>query len=211
MCRTALHWACKRNHTSVVRFLIANGADINIKTFNDESVASLASSEEALLLLDCSLEEVAEKLMVESQGSLPIIPHYLKNPPFPYGEMVHQDLQSTTLDKNSSDHSHLQTSDGNEGGKWNTGCNKKTTEQDCSRSHIPLVLKLRVHGSKESDFIEVEISSFTYQALLEICAEELEVGVSRIVKIRKLPNILVRNNRDVQRMSSGQELEVVLL
>lgn len=33
---------------------------------------------------------------------------------------------------------------------------------------------------------------------------------SLIAKIRKLPNILVRKDRDVQRLKEGQELEVVL-
>ena len=50
----------------------------------------------------------------------------------------------------------------------------------------------------------------TYQALLAACCEELEVGVSDVAKIRKLPNILIRKDRDVQRMKEGQELEVVL-
>jgi hypothetical protein len=105
--------------------------------------------------------------------------------------MVHHDLQpSSTTD---------------------TGMSKgKNDVQEWNRPIAEtLVLKLRIHGSEESDFIEVELSSLTYQALLEACAEELEVGVSDITKIRKLPNILVRKDRDVQRLSNGQELEVV--
>lgn len=34
--------------------------------------------------------------------------------------------------------------------------------------------------------------------------------MSQILKIRKLPNILIRKDRDVQRLRDGQELEVVL-
>lgn len=213
--RTALHWACKRNHTSIIRFLIANGADSNIKTFKNESAASLASSEEALLVMDCLLEETVEKLMLESQNTVPIVPNYLKNPPFPYGDMVHHDLEQAP-DKDSakpflSTESPMQStsetiSNGDGGCEARTGITRECTSDLAN----PLVLKLRVHGSQESDFIEVEIASLTYQGLLETCAEELEVDISTIAKIRKLPNVLVRKDRDVCRMSTGQELEVVL-
>ena len=58
--------------------------------------------------------------------------------------------------------------------------------------------------------MEVEVPSATYSALLKACCEELEVQTSDVVKIRKLPNVWVRKDRDVQRMKEGQELEVVL-
>ena len=73
-----------------------------------------------------------------------------------------------------------------------------------------LLVKVRVNGSGESDFVEVEVAPPTYSALVSACCEELELAVSEVVKIRKLPNILVRKDRDVQRMKDGQELEVVL-
>lgn len=73
-----------------------------------------------------------------------------------------------------------------------------------------LLVKIRVCDSGESDFYEVELPSLTYEALLKYSAEELEVDVSQISKIRKLPNVLLRRDRDVQRLAEGQELEVVL-
>ena len=77
--------------------------------------------------------------------------------------------------------------------------------------HSPLLLvKVRVNGSGESDFVEVEVAPPTYSALISACCEELELAISEVVKIRKLPNILVRKDRDVQRMKDGQELEVVV-
>ena len=75
---------------------------------------------------------------------------------------------------------------------------------------LPLLLKVRVAGSNDSDFVEVELCSLSYQALLRVCCEELEVQPSDILKIRKLPNVWVRKDRDVQRMREGQELEVVV-
>ena len=79
-----------------------------------------------------------------------------------------------------------------------------------SSSTPPLLVKVRVVGSGECDFVEVEVPSATYPALLKACCEELEVQTSDVVKIRKLPNVWVRKDRDVQRMKEGQELEVVL-
>ena len=77
-------------------------------------------------------------------------------------------------------------------------------------SSSPLLVKVRVSGSGESDFVEVEVAPPTYPALVSACCEELELTPSDVAKIRKLPNVLVRKDRDVQRMADGQELEVVL-
>ena len=65
-------------------------------------------------------------------------------------------------------------------------------------------------GSSDSDFVEVELCSLSYQVLLRACCEELEVQPSDVLKIRKLPNVWVRKDRDVGRMREGQELEVVV-
>lgn len=73
-----------------------------------------------------------------------------------------------------------------------------------------LLVKIRVNGSGETDFYEVEVPSLTYESLLKACADEIEVETSQVAKIRKLPNILIRRDKDVQRLKEGQELEVVL-
>ena len=65
-------------------------------------------------------------------------------------------------------------------------------------------------GSGESDFVEVEVPALTYSALLRACCEELDLSSTEVAKIRKLPNVLIRKDKDVQRMKEGQELEVVL-
>jgi hypothetical protein len=76
--------------------------------------------------------------------------------------------------------------------------------------HSPLLVKVRVCGSGESDFVEAEVAPPTYPALVSACCEELDLATSDVAKIRKLPNVLVRKDRDVQRMRDGQELEVVM-
>ena len=79
-----------------------------------------------------------------------------------------------------------------------------------SSTSQPLVVKVRLCGSGECDFVEVEVPSVTYQALLQTCCEELEVNAADVAKIRKLPNVLIRKDRDIQRMKEGQELEIVM-
>lgn len=60
------------------------------------------------------------------------------------------------------------------------------------------------------DFVEVPVSSMSFQALLEACCEELEVKASDVAKIRKLPDVLVRKDADVARLTGDERLELVL-
>ena len=73
-----------------------------------------------------------------------------------------------------------------------------------------LLVKVRISGSGESDFVEVEVPSLTYSSLLKSISEELEVATHEIAKVRKLPNVWVRKDKDVQRLKEGQELEVIV-
>ena len=77
-------------------------------------------------------------------------------------------------------------------------------------AHPAMLVKCRIANSFEEDFVEVEVPSLTYSALLQSCCEELEVESTTVAKIRKLPNTLVRKDRDVMRLNSLQELELVL-
>ena len=61
-----------------------------------------------------------------------------------------------------------------------------------------------------SDFVEVEVPSLSYSSLLKCCCEELEVPPEGVARIRKLPNVWIRKDKDVQRLIEGQELEVIL-
>ena len=74
-------------------------------------------------------------------------------------------------------------------------------------------MKVRIANSGEEDFVEVELDRFnlTYESLLERCCDELDLSKSAVKKIRKLPNILIRKDKDLQRLIDHQELEVVLL
>eukprot|EP00795_Rhopilema_esculentum_P016970 gene16970-8471_t len=74
-----------------------------------------------------------------------------------------------------------------------------------------LVLKVRVAGA--DDFIEVELNNklLTYEELLNVCCKELNINRSQISKLRKLPNTIIRRDKDVKRLHPLQELEVLLL
>ncbi|XP_034396041.1 ankyrin repeat domain-containing protein 40 [Cyclopterus lumpus] len=77
-----------------------------------------------------------------------------------------------------------------------------------------LVLKVRIqnpHG-RENDFIEVELDrqELTYRSLLRVCCRELDISTEHVEKIRKLPNTMLRKDKDIARLQDFQELEVVL-
>lgn len=77
---------------------------------------------------------------------------------------------------------------------------------------LDLVLKVKIHGSTDPDFIEIEIPKWklTYNNLLKICCEELEVMDCQVERIRKLPNTRLRKDSDVKRLKEFQALELVL-
>ncbi|KAG9472691.1 hypothetical protein GDO78_017930 [Eleutherodactylus coqui] len=77
-----------------------------------------------------------------------------------------------------------------------------------------LVLKVRIQNSSsgDNDFIEVEMDreELTYRELLRVCCYELGVSPDSVEKIRKLPNTILRKDKDVTRLQDFQELELVL-
>ncbi|XP_021270924.1 ankyrin repeat domain-containing protein 40 isoform X4 [Numida meleagris] len=77
-----------------------------------------------------------------------------------------------------------------------------------------LVLKVRIQNPslKENDFIEIELDrqELTYKELLRVSCRELGVNPGHVQKIRKLPNTMLRKDKDVARLQDFQELELVL-
>ena len=75
-----------------------------------------------------------------------------------------------------------------------------------------IVLKVRVANKNDPDFIEVElpVTDLTFSRLLRVCTEELEINPSMVIRVRKLPNTIVRKDKDLARLKDGQELEFVL-
>lgn len=80
-------------------------------------------------------------------------------------------------------------------------------------SFLPeLVLKVRIANSDEKDFIEIELphTHLNFSGLLNLMCAELGVDKSLVAKIRKLPDTIVRKDKDVRRLKDLQELELVL-
>ncbi|KAM7334104.1 hypothetical protein ACRRTK_007424 [Alexandromys fortis] len=75
-----------------------------------------------------------------------------------------------------------------------------------------LVLKVRIQNSKENDFIEIELhrQELSYQNLLHVSCCELGIHPEQVEKIRKLPNTLLRKDKDIQRLQDFQELELLV-
>ncbi|XP_072208325.1 ankyrin repeat domain-containing protein 40-like [Excalfactoria chinensis] len=76
-----------------------------------------------------------------------------------------------------------------------------------------LVLKVRVQSLRDDDFIEIELDrqELTYQDLLRVSCCELGVNPQHVERIRKLPNTVLRKDKDVARLQDFQELELVLV
>lgn len=77
---------------------------------------------------------------------------------------------------------------------------------------LELVLKVRIANCGDPDFIEIELqkNELTFARLVKICCEELNTSPNQISKIRKLPNTILRKDKDVQRLTDYQEIELVL-
>ncbi|XP_074079819.1 putative ANKRD40 C-terminal-like protein [Macrotis lagotis] len=80
-------------------------------------------------------------------------------------------------------------------------------------TNAELVLKVRKQSPKENDFIEIELDrqKLTYQDLLQVSCRELGINLEQVVKIRKLPNTLLRKDKDISRLQEFQELELILV
>ncbi|XP_033211197.1 uncharacterized protein LOC117169127 isoform X2 [Belonocnema kinseyi] len=90
---------------------------------------------------------------------------------------------------------------------------KVTSASEGSANYSPdqLVLKVRLANAPDPDFIEIDLpkAALTYQVLLQVCCQELELDESRVIKLRKLPNTKIRRDKDVERLENFQEIEIV--
>ncbi|XP_076275919.1 ankyrin repeat domain-containing protein 40-like [Rhynchophorus ferrugineus] len=181
---TALHWACKRGNERVVRLLLTNGADKNVKNFKEETPSDICTYSNIIDILGI------ETVKFDTQGqhnSFNFVPSYIKNAPL--NAQVDVDSIRVNSDIFSMPKTALPAGQSDE-----------------------LVLKVRVHGSPDPDFIEIEIPKWklTYNTLLKICCEELQISETQVERIRKLPNTRLRKDNDVKRLTDFQALEVII-
>ncbi|XP_033744348.1 ankyrin repeat domain-containing protein 40-like [Pecten maximus] len=185
---TALHWAAKRNHRTVVAYLLSKGATPNLPNKEGEYPAHLCSDADIREMLGAG--EVTEV----KQSQLPINPGYLANPPFPYTQPGYGSGTAANQESTITSESAIRP--------------RQTTNLDENE----VVLKIRLANSDERDFLEVELdrSNMSFESLLNIMCRELVVDRRSVQKIRKLPDTIVRKDKDVRRMRDFQELELVL-
>lgn len=198
-----MHWACKRGNEEIVRILLSYGADPNIQTNKSETPVDLCTNPSILELLGAPNHvpcTTAEDL------SLRFIPNYLRNPPLNGTVDVEPKMRPRHADFTSMPTTTLPAQ--NDGNYFTVYCILQLL------THIiaELVLRVRIYGSNDPDFIEIEIPRWklTYSALLSICCEELNIKTSQVERIRKLPNTRLRKDSDVKRLIDNQGLEVVL-
>ncbi|KAL1778579.1 hypothetical protein HispidOSU_002807 [Sigmodon hispidus] len=79
-------------------------------------------------------------------------------------------------------------------------------------TNAELVLKVKIQNSKENDFIEIELhrQELSYQKLLQVSCCELGIHPDQVEKMRKLPNTLLRKDKDIQRLQDFQEIELLV-
>ncbi|KAK3748621.1 hypothetical protein QZH41_005351 [Actinostola sp. cb2023] len=85
---TPLHWAAKRGHKDIVELLLKEGAVTTSKTKKGETAAALANNQEIKELIGVTEEDA------EVSVSLPIVPNYIKNPPFMYANNDSEEEES---------------------------------------------------------------------------------------------------------------------
>ncbi|XP_057174070.1 putative ANKRD40 C-terminal-like protein [Ursus arctos] len=85
--------------------------------------------------------------------------------------------------------------------------------EDTRAGDFELVLKVRIQSPRENDFIEVELNrgELSYQNLLEVSCSELGIEPEQVKTIRKLPNTLLRKDKDIRRLRDFQEIELILM
>lgn len=185
--RSALHWGAKRNHQAVVQYLLLHGANPNAVDKDGKTAAQLTTNSDIHSLLGGSGD-------VEEAEHLNITPSYLAHPPFPYSD--NSELQSSRYSDSRISHSYQAA--------MNNGNSVSSNDE--------LVLKIRIAYMDDPDFIEVELTrtSLRYDSLINLMCAELGVDKQHVSRIRKLPNTIIRKDKDVARLTDFQELELLL-
>ncbi|XP_005092472.1 ankyrin repeat domain-containing protein 40 [Aplysia californica] len=193
---TALHWACKRNHEKVVSYLLEKGADKSVANKDGHIPAQLTSNENIRQSLGAPPD--AEVKIT----TLPITPNYLANPPFPYAAKNGEEQSYSDYLNQSVTQKSFASSSGD----------ARYMPYPQGVDSVEVVLKARLANCDEKDFIEIELNRATldYVSLLNLMCAELNVDKNLVAKIRKLPDTIVRKDKDVKRLRDFQELEIVL-
>jgi len=201
---TALHWAAKRNHLNIVNLLCNHGADKSISTNKGELPAQLTSEGVIKVLLSANLNKLSstpQSKSIKKEESLPITPNYIRSPPLGYKVDTNKREQEPVQEKRPRIESTKQTPQ-----------RRQVAPAPVIGTAQELILKVRVAGNVDPDFIEVEMpgDSLTLEYLAVVAAEELGVETSQVERVRKMPNTRLRRDKEVARLTDYQEVELVM-
>jgi len=197
---TALHWAAKRNHLNIVNLLCNHGADKSISTNKGEMPAQLTSEGVIKVLLSANLNKATTPKVVKKEENLAITPNYIRSPPLGYKVDTGTREQAAVQEKRPRMDQAKQTPQ------------RRQVAQTTTGQPQELILKVRIAGAEDPDYIEVELpgDSLTLEYLAVVAAEELGVETSQVERIRKMPNTKLRRDKEVARMTDYQEVELVM-
>ena len=170
VCRTALHWASKRNHVEIVKHLLESGALPSITNHTGQLPANLTTSQDILNLLTVQSSDSPVKPHAnESQDTsfaLPFVPNYLRNAPFPYYNMTNETTPPLhTVDHPASRDADLPLSDTSD----NTKVKTPTDDTVAKPTVTPFVVKVwiddAVLSKHNKDSVEVHVKILSEREL----------------------------------------------
>lgn len=199
---TSLHWATKRGHTNLADVLLKSNANPLARNSKNETPFDLANSDSMRELLGKHIDiesgvngafKPIDKLRsepVNPEADSKFVPNYLKHPIFPYVNQT-----------STRNHSF--------GGALTSPEVLNASKVRLEEEEEELVLKVREANCVEIDFIEIELSmtELTFENLKSVCLTELDLQ-KKITKVRKLPNTILRKDKDVRRLKQFQEIEI---
>lgn len=192
--RTALHWAAKRNHSQVVGFLLNKGADRDIQA-HDQSIPAHVCTDDSLRAMLQSTISDSKKKQEEQQLSF----------------QFHLDDNSSPCTNQSSlpiIPNYLR----NPVFPY-VASSPSTSLPSTNDQQQTITLLCRIaNDPTEIDFVEFDFpkqpNSGSYDRLRSLICEEL--NLVQIDRLRRLPCVRVRHDRDVERLKDNDMLEVIL-
>ena len=213
---TALHWAAKRNHLNIVNKLLNHGADKSIKTNKGEVPASLTQENVIKVLLSASVNTAPAPVKEEK---LPITPNYIKNPVLAYkvetGSPKEKETPVVQEKRARLEAARPSPPLQRLGERYDP--HYKCLDCLFRRQMVgamghEMILKVRVAGSDDPDYIEIELpgDSLTLESLVLTASTELEIEAGQVERVRRMPNTRLRRDKEVARLPDYQEIELVV-
>jgi len=81
---TALHWASKRGHGTIVDLLLKHNADPSVVNFKEELPAAVSASKDIARRLGAPTPVEKDEAANAANDEKTFVPNYIKHPPFPY-------------------------------------------------------------------------------------------------------------------------------